>query len=400
MTMNILFLFCSLPNLSDDKSLFSSLIHEFKHQGHNVFVSAKGQNTSKTELVEENGIPVIRIHSQDFTGVSNNFKKALGYIEYSIKKVYYTKKKLRNQKIDLIISHSLPPEIGLIIGNLKKHFICPFYLIHTDFTWQDAVVYGYFGKNSPIGLYYRYCERRMLKLSNYICVPLKHTVKYICNFYPWLPESRFRVCQFWQKSFEIVKNDESRKKLGLEGKFVAIYGGSVGQAQKIEHMVNLAEAVKNNEMIIFLLLGKGAKLDQIKNMVHNKGLKNFLFLDYMPKLEYLQLLSSCDAGLIILNDIHGSPNFPSKTASYFNLQVPVLAAIDSEKGYGEFLDETQTGLWSISGDIDAFKSNLLKMYNNPTLCSKMKENELNYFQEKMTVEYAYKLISDHIKSSI
>jgi hypothetical protein len=40
------------------------------------------------------------------------------------------------------------------------------------------------------------------------------------------------------------------------------------------------------------------------------------------------------------------------------------------------------------------------MYNNPKLCSKMKENELNYFQEKMTVEYAYKLISDHIKSSI
>jgi len=77
MTMNILFLFCSLPNLSDDTSLFSSLIHEFKHQGHNVFVSAKGQNTSKTELVEENGISVIRIHSQDFTGVSNNFKKAL-----------------------------------------------------------------------------------------------------------------------------------------------------------------------------------------------------------------------------------------------------------------------------------------------------------------------------------
>lgn len=292
MKMNILFLFCSLPNLSDDTSLFSSLIHEFKHQGHNVFVSAKGQNTSKTELVEENGISVIRIHSQDFTGVSNNFKKALGYIEYSIKQVYYTKKKLRNQHFDLIISHSLPPEIGLIIGKLKKHFKCPFYLIQTDFTWQDAVVYGYFGKNSPVGLYYRYCEKKMFKESDYICVPLKGTIKYIHDFYPWLPESRFRVCQFWQKSFEIVKNDESRKKLGTKGKFVVIYGGSVGQAQKIEYMVNLAEAVKNNEKIIFLLLGKGAKLDQIKNMVHNKGLKNFLFLDFMPNLEYLQLLSS------------------------------------------------------------------------------------------------------------
>ena len=32
--MNILFLFCSLPNLSDDSTLFSSLINEFKRQGH------------------------------------------------------------------------------------------------------------------------------------------------------------------------------------------------------------------------------------------------------------------------------------------------------------------------------------------------------------------------------
>lgn len=396
--MNILFLFCSLPNLSDDSTLFSSLINEFKRKGHKVFVSAKGRNVSRTELVEENGIPVIRIQSQDFTGVNSNVKKALGYIEYSVKQVHYTKKLLKGQQIDMIISHSLPPELGFIASRLKRHFKCPFYLIHSDFTWQDAVVYGYFGKNSPIGLYYRYWERKMFKVSDYICVPIEGTIKYIRDQYPFIPESRFRVCQFWQKPLEIEKSDEVRKKLGLEGKFVVIYGGSVGQAQRVDHMVNLAESVKDYEDIVFLLLGKGAKLGEIKQMVEDKKLKNFRFLDFMPQKEYLQLLSSCDAGLIILNEVHGSPNFPSKTASYFNLQVPVLAAIDkvTSCGYGPFLDETQTGLWSISGDEETFKANLLKMYNNPDLCAKMKENELKYFNEKMTTEYACKVMSEHI----
>lgn len=291
--MNILFLFCSLPDLRDDATLYSSLINEFKRQGHNV-------------------------------------------------------------------------------------------------------VYGYFGKNSPIGLYYRYWERKMFKASDYICVPLKGTINYIRNLYPWIPENRFRVCQFWQRPLDIVKSDEVRKKLGLEGKFVVIYGGSVGQAQRVDHMVNLAESVKEYDDIVFLLLGKGAKLNDIKQMVKDKGLVNFRFLDYMPQQEYLQLLSSCDAGLIILNEVHGSPNFPSKTASYFNLQVPVLAAIDNVTSYGQFLDETQTGLWSISGDVEAFKANLLKLYQNPDLCAKMKENELKYFSEKMTTEYACSVMTNHI----
>lgn len=395
--MNILFLFCSLPNLSDDASLYSSLINEFKRKGHKVFVSAKGKGFSQTELIEENGIPIIRIHSQDFTGVKSNVKKALGYIEYSVKQVYYTKKYLKNERIDLIISHSLPPEVGFIAKCLKRHFGCPFYLIQSDFTWQDAVAYGYFGKNSPIALYYRFWERLMFKVSDYICVPLKGTIDYIRDLYPWIPEERFRVCQFWQNPIEVEKNEDVRKRLGLEGKFVAMYGGSVGQAQRLDHMVNLAEAVKDYDDIVFLLLGKGAKLGEIKQMVSNKGLKNFHFLDFMPQNEYLQLLASCDTGLIILNEVHGSPNFPSKTASYFNLQVPVLAAIDNVTTYGNFLDDTQTGLWSRSGDVKAFKQNLLRMYHDSQLCQQMKEKELKYFYEKMTPAYACHVMSDQIK---
>lgn len=395
--MNILFLFCALGNLETDNALFGSLIKEFKRQGHNVFVSTKGKNLEKTILTVEAGIPVLRIQSHDFTGVSNNVKKALGYIEYSIKQVYYTEKYFKNKKFDIIISHALPPELGYIVPNLKRRFKCPFYLIQTEFTWQDAIVYGYFKKNGPIGFYYRYLEKSVFKASDYILVPLKGTIDYIHKYYPWIPNDRFCVCQFWQQPLDVDKDVSIREKLGLKDKFIVVYGGSVGQAQRLDHMVNLAEAVKEYKDIHFILLGKGGKLNDIKRMVCEKRLDNFTFLDFLPQKKYLQLLSSCDVGLIILNEVHGSPNFPSKTSSYFNLQVPILAAIDNVTTYGDFLDETNTGLWSLSGDVENFKSNLLTLYKNRDLCKQMKQNEIQYFFNKMTTEHAYHVIINHIK---
>ena len=124
--MNILFLFCHLPSLERNNGLFVQLINEFIKHGHHICVSAKGQGIKKTQLVKENGIDVLRITSHDFTGVSSNVKKALAYQEAAIKQRYYTKKYFKNESFDLIISHSLPPELAYIVGGLKSYFKCPF----------------------------------------------------------------------------------------------------------------------------------------------------------------------------------------------------------------------------------------------------------------------------------
>ena len=170
--MNILFHFVSLPHLEDESSLFASLIHEFKKNGHNVKVVTKDKTGEPTRVVSENGIDVLRINCPDFTGVSNNVKKALAYIEYTFKVVKFTKKYFKNEMFDLVFSHSLPPELGYAAKRLKKFYHCPFYLLVPDFTWEDAVAFGYFKKNSPIGLYYRFWEKVMFKQADYIGVPV------------------------------------------------------------------------------------------------------------------------------------------------------------------------------------------------------------------------------------
>lgn len=395
--MNILFLYCALPNLSNEESLYTSLIHEFKAHGHHILVSSKAKNSSKTELIEENGIPVLRIGGPEFTAVSNNIKKALAYQQYILKQRHYVKKYWGKEKIDLIISHSLPPELAYVVSGLKRHFHCPFYLMQSDYTWQDAVAYGFFKKNSPIGLYYRYWEKKAFKLADYIGVPTKGNVRFARMLYPWLRKDMFAVYPFWQRTVGVKSDNSIKKKYGLDGKFVVMYGGNVGPAQRVEHLIELAAKVQDYKDILFLILGKGSRLDSIKQMVKERGLENVEFKDYLPQADYLRLLASCDVGLIMLNEVHATPNFPSKTMSYFDLQVPVLASVDYVTDFGQFLEETGTGLWNYSDDIESFKTNLLRLHDNPGLVESIKEKERAYFDLYMQPEYVYKMIMDQVK---
>ena len=398
--MNILFLFVSLPHLSHDGSLFPSLIHEFVQHGHNVFVSSRGKNNEKTKIAEEGGVAVLRIKCPEFTRVSNNVKKGLAYQKYAIKQRYYVRKYWGKEKIDMIFSHSLPPELAYIVGGLKRHFKCKFYLEVPDYTWQDAVAYGYFKKNSPIGLYYRFWERKMFKVADYIGVPTEGNVSFIRSMYPWIDEDSFKVFPFWLKPFNAEKDESMKERLGLNDKFVVIYGGSVGAAQRIEHIIELAESCHEVDNMVFLILGRGSYLPVIKQMAENKELQNVIFKDFIPQEQYLQLLGSCDVGLIVLNEKMATPNFPSKSLSYFNLKVPVLGALDYVTDFGEMLVENNAGLWAYSDDIQGLRNELMKYYHSAELRKTTAENAYHLFMNTMTPEYAYSIIINQITARI
>ena len=133
-------------------------------------------------------------------------------------------------------------------------------------------------------------------------------------------------------------------------------------------------------------------------MAEDKVLHNVIFKDFIPQEQYLQLLGSCDVGLIILNEKMATPNFPSKSLSYFNLKVPVLAALDHVTDFGEMMTENKAGLWAYSDDIPSLKEKLMEYYNSKELREKTAVNAYDIFRETMTPRYAYSMIIKQIQA--
>lgn len=386
--MKILFIFASFPEKMSE-GVFPAIVKEFYKNGHEVYVSAKNNINCPTGIYENEGIEVLRVKAPNFTGVQNNIKKALAYQIYTFKQLQAIKRFFNKIAFDLIISHSLPPELAFEIRYLKKAFKCPFLLIQTDFTWQDAVAYGFFSKNSLVAKYYRFWEKTLFKLADFVGCLSEGYINYILNLYPKEDRNKYFVLELCSTPTNIEKKTDIRNEYGYKGKFLAIYGGSVGPAQNLYHLLDLADSIQDYEDIKILILGKGSKIKKLEEDSKKRNLKNIDFLEYLPKKDYLELLASCDAGFIVLNEKHATPNIPSKILNYFELGIPVLAAIDKVTDLGILLDKTGTGLWCYSGDVKQFKNNLLNLYNSPKLRSTIAENQKKYYSTHNMPEHAY-----------
>ncbi len=396
--MNILFLFISLPKL-ENTSIFSDLIKEFAKNGHNVKVATPLSGSDQPEGIRiEAGIEVLRFRTDQLTGNKSMIKKGLAYLKLLYQYPRAIKKYFGKEKIDVIIGHSLPPELGIIIPRLKRYFGAKFYLMLCEFIWQDAVALGMFSEKHPICWYYKWLERRLIKSADFIGCPSQGNIDFALRYHPWAATKDIHILHYCQNPVVLPSTPQVdfRKRYNWEEKLVAIYGGSINIAQSIENVINLADSCREYDDIVFVIVGKGSHFDPIKQEVADRNIPNIVFLDYMPKEEYDELLSQCDIGIVSLNAKLQMPNIPSKTIGLFNLSKPILAAIDYSTDYGRYLENAGGGLWSYSGDTEALKTNLLKLYNDRELLNQMGKSGRAFYEQNLTPDNSYNTIINHI----
>lgn len=393
--MNVLFLFVNLPNLDKGGNLYSDLVNQFVRFGHHVCAASIGDN-EKVLVSNENGVRVLRIPARKTTQLSG-VKKALNYQHIAMQFAFLVPKYFKCEKFEVIISHTLPPEIGLASWWLKKKFHCLHYLILSDFLWQDGVSLGMFGEQNPICLYYKLMENIMFRHADLFAAPSKATIDFSKKYYKNFDENKCEILRWWEDASICHEHKEQvRKQYRLEDKFVVIYGGSVGLMQKGDYFLDLAKSVQDYEDILFLLVGRGDYLLDMKQQSEAMGIKNIRFQNFLPQQEYNRLLSVCNIGLIILNENVGTPNIPSKLVSYYAYGIPVLASVDPITDLLDVLKEDNTGLGTMSGRTEELKSLLIKMFQNPKLCSTMSENEKRIYENEMKPSCAYEKIKKQI----
>ena len=113
-------------------------------------------------------------------------------------------------------------------------------------------------------------------------------------------------------------------------------------------------------------------------------LKNAKLMAGLPKDEYDKFIRSCDVGLIFLDPRFTIPNYPSRLLSYLENSMPVLLATDPNTDIGQIAEEHGFGLWSLSGDIKSFMSNMDKM--NSANIKKMGEEGHKFLIDNYTVD--------------
>ena len=69
-----------------------------------------------------------------------------------------------------------------------------------------------------------------------------------------------------------------------------------------------------------------------------------------------------------------------------------MAAIDENTDYGKMLDESNSGYWSLSGNIKDYTNKFNKLIDNEKLRTSMGKNGRRYLEKNYTVERSVKIL--------
>ena len=115
--------------------------------------------------------------------------------------------------------------------------------------------------------------------------------------------------------------------LGLEGKLVVGYIGTLGMAHGLESVLAAADELRGRDDVRILFVGPGAAREGLVAETARRNLTNVVFVPSVEKSEVARYWSVCDVALVHLKD---SPVFaqviPSKIFEAMGMGLPVLLA--------------------------------------------------------------------------
>ena len=122
------------------------------------------------------------------------------------------------------------------------------------------------------------------------------------------------------------------KENNLQDKFIIQYSGNIGLTHKVEVVVELAELLKDNNDIIFQIIGRGPRVLALQRMVQEKKLPNCTFLPFQSDEMFPFSLSAADLGIVILDELTSKGSVPSKSYNLMSYGIPsvYIAGEDSE----------------------------------------------------------------------
>ena len=386
--MKILFTLLSFPKDIQSSNMYMDLALEFVKNGHEVTVIA---SDSATTYRIENGMNVLRVKSLPILYVKSMIKKGVGMalLPYSFKVAY--RKYLRNKKFDWIVMPTPPITLIDFVKSLKRKTGAKLYMVLRDIHPQSSASLGEIRRKWMIQYLYKRSDVGY-RISDIVGCMSPANIAFIQKEHKIPTSTKCKVLYNWMNFQPYIEEDFSdlRKKYNLQGKFLVLFGGNIGQGQRIENIADLAKHYLPNDNIVFVIIGKGIKKDYLQQLAQEQGLNNILFLNYMPREDYLRFVKSADLGLISIHENNAAPTCPSKAVSYMSLKIPMLALINSNNDYGQIVeDQAKAGYWTVGSDKEKVYALFDKLYSGPDLRKQMGENGYRFYCEHLTTEKVF-----------
>jgi len=251
--------------------------------GHHVHIITQGESNFSEEIY-----PNLWVHY-----VANRYNQSMGFWKRVFSFALFVWKAVRKAQtisFEKIYATSTPLSIGLVALWLKKKYKKN-YIFEVRDLWPQVPVELGILKNPILKKLSYLLERKIYQNAEKIVALSPAMQSYIQKI---VPEKEVLCVPNMSDCSQF--EPQERK---LNDTFRFLYAGSIGFANGLERIIAWAEKCPWAE---FWIIGEGAKLDFIKNLVQKRQIQSVRFLPKQPKNQLKNLFAEADAVLISFAD--------------------------------------------------------------------------------------------------
>jgi glycosyltransferase involved in cell wall biosynthesis len=302
---------------------------------------------------------------------------------------------LRLPRPDVIVAETDPPLLGALAAVLKRRWGCRLIYNVRDLYPDIAEATG--GVRNPLLLgLLRRANDYAYKRSDLI-VTLGHDMAdRIVN--KGVPADKVVVVPDWVDCGRIRPLESNPFRRNFGEKFVVMYSGNIGLSQQLEAVLEAADRLRDDERILFAMIGEGARKKWLEERARSMGLPNVIFLPYQPLENLAESLTAADLHLIPLAPGAAGCLVPSKIYGILAAGRPFIAMMEASAEVAQIAREDAVGFVVRPGDVDGLVGAIREAVDAPERLKQMgvrarRLAELRFDRNKVTGRFGSVLAS-------
>ena len=303
-------------------------------------------------------------------------------------------------RFDAVVTLTTPPLIGLV-GTLLKRLRATRHIYWSMDLHPDASLA--LGRMSPESLLARFTSglsRFVYRHADQVVVLGPYMADRIAL--KGVPPERLNLIPVWSQRDRIYPTPRDanplRKALGLENVFVAMYSGNLGLAHSFDEFIEAARRLRDRSDIVFLFVGEGPRLGEVKAARNDEKLENIRLLDYVPRDQLHASLSLADVHLVSMRPEMTGIVVPGKLYGAMAAGRPCVFVGPEHCESAETIRDTGCGISVTPGDVDGLVAALVRLSGNPSLARRMGERGrsafLTTYERRLCCNHWYELIRE------
>lgn len=190
-----------------------------------------------------------------------------------------------------------------------------------------------------------------------------------------------------------------RAEWGLEGKFIVAYSGNLGRAHEYQTILDAAQRLKNRDDVIFLFIGGGVRLPQLRLDIEARGLEAmFDFRPYQPHDALRVSLTLADALWLSLRPELERLIVPSKFYGCCAAGRPVIFIGDPESELAQLIRDNECGLSLQIGDDEKLADWIVESIEHRETADIMGANARKLLDSRFSRKHALESWDDALSS--